>query len=498
LPAIHGVRAFLTFSKKEELTIKNGACYIRVSTEDQTEFSPDAQLKAVKNYAKQNDIILIKEHIYIDEGISGRRADKRPQFMKMVATAKIKPTPFDVILVHKFDRFARSREDSVVYKSLLKKECGIKVISTTESIEDDKFSVILEAMLEAMAEYYSLNLAEEVKKGMTEKAERGQYQTTPPFGYIMENKKLEIMQDEAKIVAIIYNNFANREMNTLQLARYINDLGARTKQGNLFENRTIDYILNNPVYIGKARWTPTGRVKRNFNHPDTIIRDSDHEPIIDIETWDKVQARIKENKEIYRKYENTGTKIRTWLKGIVRCCECGSTFIAYSDKYMQCNGYFKGKCKSSNVPIAHLEVAVLEELKKTYSGELEINIVPSANDTEVHLEYEILQEQLGKIGDKEIRVKRAYEDGIDTLEEYKDNKKRLSDERQNLKNALELLKEKIIEYRHDDDVINKLTSVYELLTDENIDMKQKYETAHFLIEKAVFSKAEKSLKLVYK
>jgi len=131
--------------------IINGACYIRVSTDDQTEFSPDAQLKALKEYAKRNNIILSKEHIYIDEGISGKRADKRPAFQLMIKTAKSKPKPFDVILVHKFDRFARSREDSVVYKSLLKKEAGVRVVSITEHLEDDKFSVILEAMLEAMA-----------------------------------------------------------------------------------------------------------------------------------------------------------------------------------------------------------------------------------------------------------------------------------------------------------------------------------------------------------
>ena len=184
--------------------IQNGACYIRVSTEEQTEFSPDAQVRAIKEYAKRHDIILTKEHIYIDEGISGRRAEKRPAFQLMVATAKSKPKPFDVILVHKFDRFARSREDSVVYKSLLKKEAGVRVVSITEHLEDDKFSVILEAMLEAMAEYYSLNLSEEVKKGMTEKAERGGYQTTPPFGYTMESKKLVIAEEEARIIKLIF------------------------------------------------------------------------------------------------------------------------------------------------------------------------------------------------------------------------------------------------------------------------------------------------------
>jgi DNA invertase Pin-like site-specific DNA recombinase len=479
--------------------ILNGACYIRVSTEDQTEFSPDAQLKAVKNYAKQNDIILIKEHIYMDEGISGKRADKRPQFMKMIATAKVKPTPFNVILVHKFDRFARSREDSVVYKSLLKKECGVRVISITESIEDDKFSVILEAMLEAMAEYYSLNLAEEVKKGMTEKAERGEYQSTPPLGYTMVNKKLEIVKEEFEIISIIFNKFASREMGLLQISRHLNSLGFRAKTGKPFQNKSIDYILNNPVYIGKTRWTPTKHLKRDWKYQGTIIRDGSHEPIINMETWDKVQARLQENREVYRKMERRNAKISSWLKGIVRCAECGYTFITYNYKYLQCNGYLKGQCpQSSSVPIHRLEAIVLEELKKTYSGEIELNIVPSTADTGASLEYEVLQERLNRISDKEDRVKRAYEDGIDTIEEYSENKIRLSEERVFLINALKSLKENLIENRYNNDVVNKITSVYELLADETISLEQKYQTAHFLIDEITYSKPENTLVLRYK
>lgn len=150
--------------------MQRAALYIRVSTEDQAEYSPTAQRKALLDYAGRNDMVVDQEHIYIDEGFSGRTARKRPAFMRMISDAKSKPKPFDVILVHKFDRFARNREDSVVYKSLLRSKCGIKVISITEQLEDDKFSIILESMLEAMAEYYSINLSEEVKKGYDRKS----------------------------------------------------------------------------------------------------------------------------------------------------------------------------------------------------------------------------------------------------------------------------------------------------------------------------------------
>ena len=141
--------------------MKKGAIYVRVSSEEQARdgYSIDAQIKALKDYAIKNDIFLEEQYIYKDEGISGRKAEKRPAFMEMIKTAKSKPKKFDVILVHKFDRFSRNREDSIVYKSLLKKECGINVISITEHLDpDDKMSIILEAFLEAMAEYYSICL----------------------------------------------------------------------------------------------------------------------------------------------------------------------------------------------------------------------------------------------------------------------------------------------------------------------------------------------------
>ncbi|MBC7959172.1 MAG: recombinase family protein, partial [Vallitaleaceae bacterium] len=144
---------------------QRAAAYIRVSTADQTEFSPDAQLKQIKEYASKNSMFLAEANIYADEGISGRSTGKRVAFNNMIKNAKMKPRPFDVILVHKFNRFARNREDAIIFKSLLKRDCGIKVISITEPIEDDKIGIIIESVLDAFSEYYSVNLSEEVKKG---------------------------------------------------------------------------------------------------------------------------------------------------------------------------------------------------------------------------------------------------------------------------------------------------------------------------------------------
>lgn len=466
------------------------AAYIRVSTDEQTEFSPDAQLKAIQKYCNDNDFALDREHIYIDEGISGRKAEKRPAFQEMIKHAKKKE--FDVILVHKFDRFARSREDSVVYKSLLKKECNVRVISITESIEDDKFSVILEAMLEAMAEYYSLNLADEVKKGMTEKAMRGGYQTYAPFGYTMKDKKLVIKEDEAKAVKTIFNEFI-KGTGYLPIAKMINEMGFKTRFGNKFENRTIEYILRNPAYKGYARWTPTGRVRRNFSNEDTIIVKSEHEPIIPEETFDQVQELVAKRKTIHRKYfKGINPANLHWLNGLVRCSTCGKTLVRNTKIYYQCNGYSKGTCLTSQtVKITDIEKAILEQLKKDMTEGLNLqkrSKIISTDNTDTFIA------QLNKLPEKEARAKEAYINGIDSLEEYKQNKINIENQRKMLEAQIKSSKKEVYNPKTLQKQIKKL---YEILTDEKISMKQKHEVSHLVIDKIVFDKSAQTLHLTY-
>lgn len=256
----------------------NGACYIRVSTDEQTEFSPMAQKRAIFLYAKNHNINIAPNHIFIDEGFSGRNAKKRPAFQSMIKSAHTLPKPFDIILVHKLDRFSRSREDSIVYKSLLKRECDVKVISVSEPVEDDKFAIILEAFLEAMAEYYSVNLSEEVMKGMTEKAYLGGFQTRPPYGYLVKETKkpLIVQENEALVVKKIFqmrleNCTYNDIATILQQSHY------KTKKNNNFTRKSVAYIAKNPIYCGYLVW---------HSNNNTIVRKSTYvPPIISLETF---------------------------------------------------------------------------------------------------------------------------------------------------------------------------------------------------------------------
>lgn len=275
-----------------------GAAYIRVSTEDQLEYSPDSQIRKIREYAGGRQILLPEEYIYVDEGISGRTASKRPEFMRMIRTAREMPKPFEVILVWKFSRFARSRQDSILYKSMLRKEYGIDVVSVTEQLTEDPTSILIEALLEAMDEYYSINLGQEVKRGMNEKFLRGGVVSVPPFGYRMGEERFIPEETEACFVREIYRKYLDGE-SFGQIAGWLNESGVRTVRGNRFEGRTVRYILTNPVYTGRFR-RQTGRCdKRDRFLTGSQVQTvpADHCPLISPEVFEAVQARIGSRKE---------------------------------------------------------------------------------------------------------------------------------------------------------------------------------------------------------
>ncbi len=414
--------------------MKIAAAYIRVSTEEQTELSPDSQIKLIRDYAKAHELIVPDDFIFRDDGISGRTAAKRPGFNKMIGTAKLKPRPFDAILLWKFSRFARNREDSIVYKSMLRK-LGIEVISISENIGDDKMSVLIEAMIEAMDEYYSINLAEEVKRGMLEKLSRGQIVNAPPIGYTLKDGQY-IPDDNAWLVKRIYNEFLSGKP-YLSIARGLNDEGYRTLKGNSFENRTIEYILRNPTYAGKLRWTPGGGGSRSHYHADSevMVVDGTHEPLISPDLWQKAQNRAADIKARYPKYSRpAAVKNDYMLRGLLKCSSCGATLVHHKDGY-QCHKYCHGHCQESHyISTAKIDCIVIDGIESALDNP-NIKIIPR---TAKAIEQTDKTEQtLKKEYDKLQRVKEAYAAGIDTLEEYKINKERITKDINRLKQKLE-------------------------------------------------------------
>ncbi|WP_303838707.1 recombinase family protein [Ruminococcus flavefaciens] len=417
------------------MPVRTAAAYIRVSTDDQLEYSPDSQINKIKEYAQHNNIHVIDEFIFLDEGISGRKAEKRPAFMKMIALAKTKPKPFDMILVWKFSRFARNREDSIVYKSMLRKQFGIDVISISEQIGEDKTSILIEALLEAMDEYYSINLAEEVKRGMNEKFSRGGVVSQPPFGYKMGNDIFVPDEETAHVVRMIFEDYV-AGVGIRKIAMKLNEMGIRSTKGNLFENRTIEYILTNPTYIGKLRRNPNGRDSTDRFHQseDTVIVDGKHEPIISEEVFNKASERLKEQKRKYVRHAQQ-KPADFMLRGLCRCSDCGSTLVqAVKGTSLQCHKYARGQCKiSHSITIKKMNEAVIDQIKADIDNSEITFISPkkSAAQTD-NINAVLLEKEYKKLE----RVKEAFEAGIDSIEEYKMNKLRIQSRISELESAV--------------------------------------------------------------
>lgn len=478
--------------------VKFAFAYIRVSTEDQTEYSPDAQKAAILKYAAENGYIIQEQDFYVDAGISGRSAEKRPAFMEMIARAKGKDHPCDAILVHKFDRFARSREDSIVYKSLLKKECGVRVISITESIEDDKFSIILEAMLEAMAEYYSINLSEEVKKGMTEKHLRGENQTTPPFGYCIQGGILAPEQTEAKIIQDIFFKFTSG-IGCFPIAKWLNESGIRTHRGNLFENRTVEYILRNPVYIGKLRWNPSGKTRRNFKDQNLVIVDGKHQAIIDKEVWEKAQEILDLQKERRKYHGRPVTAMADWLSGIVSCAACGNSLIFSRPHYWKCNGYAKGSCThSQHIRDDLLKEAIIKQLKEDFESKYYLNYNTVKIRSNEKNELELLESSLEKITKKIARLRDAFLSGVESIEEYKETKSILEREKDEVTSKIEKLKNIGDEESNQEAMRASIGKVLKTLQSKDATDEERHNSLKSIVDKCVFDKSKNQLAMLYR
>lgn len=221
----------------------NAVIYARFSSHQQQEQSIDGQIRACKEYADKHGYTVIRS--YCDRAISGTRED-RPEFQAMIQDAKKKE--FTFILVWKLDRFSRNRYDSALYKRELQKS-GVRVLSVTEGIGEGDESIILEALLEAMAEQYSLSLARNVKRGMRESAMQGKSTGGHIlYGYKVKDKEYIIDPPAAEVVKRIYSLYAGGKTKA-EVYRILNSEGLKIC-GKPFTYNAVDRILRNEKYTG--------------------------------------------------------------------------------------------------------------------------------------------------------------------------------------------------------------------------------------------------------
>ena len=308
--------------------------YARYSSDNQREESIEGQFRDCMQYAEYNDIQVVGS--YIDRAMSAK-TDNRPNFQQMIKDSAKRL--FDVIIVWKLDRFARNRFDSAYYKNILKKN-GVRVISAKESISEGAEGIILESVLEGYAEYYSVELAEKVNRGMTDNALKAMSNGgITPLGYYLDDEQhLQIDERKAPFVREIFQRYADGEM----IKTIIDDMNARgvgitvrmkKKAGKKAYDKPLGYnnvrrMLSNRKYIGEYRFK------------DIVIEDA-IPAIIDKDLFEKVQKRIAVNTRAPAIYKAEDEYLLTTH---LFCGKCKAMMIGDSGKGKKGTVYHYYKC----------------------------------------------------------------------------------------------------------------------------------------------------------
>ena len=337
--------------------------YCRFSSENQADgFSIEAQKNAINEFASRAGYQILR--FYVDEAKSGTTTDGRVGFLDMLSDSK--KHEFQAVIVHKLDRFARSRIDSAVSKQVLK-DNGVKLISVLEQLDDSPESIILESVLEGMNEYYSKNLSRETKKGMRVAGTKGRILGSIPYGYKAdEHNCFAINEQEAPILKDIFNMYAENIPIPL-IVEQLREKGYKTREGNFFTATAIAAIIRNKNYKGDYHFG-------SAVYPDVI-------PIIvDAQIVNKAQARLEANKRPVTPKNGGAVYLLTgWL-----FCSCGAPMVGYKS-IKKGRPYYYYRCKNKEpgayIKKEEIEQAVLFALADFFENPKVLNdLVKSINE----------------------------------------------------------------------------------------------------------------------
>ena len=359
------------------MTPKFAVSYLRVSTRGQAErgggadegFSIPAQREANKRKALSMGAIVGKE--FVDRGASAKSAD-RPELQKMLEYVKENADRVDYVIVHKVDRLARNRGDDIDIMRTLR-ECGVQLVSASESIDDTPAGMLLHGIMSSIAEFYSQNLANEVKKGLYEKVKNGGTASKAPLGYInirrtddkgREERTVVLDEERAPLVKLAFEEFATGNWVASDLAEHLAARGLTTRATPKIPSTPIDQkllygVLRHPYYKGVVVYKG---VEYTGNHP----------ALVNSETWQRVQDVLDSHINGERTREHPH-----FLKGSLYCHSCGSRMIVTYARsasgvrypYFVCAGRHNKReksCKQKAVLIDTIEQKV-EQVYDRYS-----------------------------------------------------------------------------------------------------------------------------------
>lgn len=332
--------------------MKTAVIYARYSSERQTEQSIEGQLRVCNEYAKNNDILVVDT--YIDRAMTGTN-DNRTDFQRMLRDSCKKA--WDIVLVYKLDRFSRNKYEMAMHKKQLK-DNGIKLVSAMENIPDTPEGIILESLLEGMAEYYSAELSQKVKRGMNETRQKGNFTGGRLlYGYKKDGSKIVIDEDRAKIVKRIYQEYL--------AGRFIKDIIKELTDEGIFEKdksfpkNTVYNILKNNKYSGKYDFR--GQIFENI-----------YPQIIPDELFKQVRQKEEENK-----YGKHTVDVNYILKNKMICGYCGKTIASETGtardgsikRYYKCLGKKRGsKCELKPIRKDIIEKLIVDVTYKAFDN----------------------------------------------------------------------------------------------------------------------------------
>lgn len=429
--------------------LRRAVLYVRVSTDTQAREgeSIPAQRARLTDWARENGYVVVGE--YVDAGESARVAD-RPEFARMLQDARTSPRPFDAVLVWKWDRFARNAEDAAIYKSLLRRQLGVELIAIGDPQSSGAVGVLLERILDVIAEFQSLVTAEHVKNTMTYLAQDGKWLGKVPFGYRLdETGKLAENEAEALAVRWAFEEVSARRMTVYTVAEEF-ARGLRfpstVARGYKWSPTAVRQMLRNPVYTGQAVWnrrymtvdSSSGLSKKNrgFRDPtEWVIVEDAHPALISKQLFQRTQRVLDEIGAKFARTPNGDYLFR----GLVICGRCGH-HLSYSNPdrgpnpRLVCTQYYRipsVACRPMNYirprELEEIVLRAMEELVESTGAlpELEIAVKKESAAPEPAALLENVRHRLQRLID-------AYEAGALTLEEFRERRAALDQERARL------------------------------------------------------------------
>ena len=390
--------------------------YARYSSDKQTFQSIEGQVRECELFAQAKGLTIIGK--YIDEAWSGKSADKRPDFQRMIKDSQ--KQLFNYVIVWQLDRFARNRYDSAHYKAILKKN-GVKVLSAKENINDDPSGILMETVLEGMAEYYSAELAQKVKRGQYEAFLKGLSAGGKCYGFDLvpadesipncRAKKFIVNKAESEIVRKVFEDYASGK--TLRsIERWLKNNGIKNRSGQPFVLNTLCHMLKNPKYVGTLTF-------REHTRKNEIPQ------IVDTDIFEKAQARIKINKRNPNAYK---PPVRFLLSMKTFCGYCKRTMSAECGtssnngnvyRYYKClnKKKFANPCEKTQLAKEKLEYRVVAETlalleKQEVLETIARQIVEYNDELQVNPKLELYEQQLREVERSLGNMMKALENGI--------------------------------------------------------------------------------------